>query len=89
MTRDEAKRKAWDDWHDMARDDWRDNMPIGTQILPLMNFPFECGFDAGRDSIEPEVRSVLKQLDGRAEVWGDEAVFRRCRDRLRAIVGEP
>lgn len=33
-----------------------------------------------------EVASVLIQLDGLAEVWGDEGVFRRCRDRLRAAI---
>jgi hypothetical protein len=33
-----------------------------------------------------EVSSVLQLLDGLAEQWGDEAVFRRCRDRLRELV---
>ena len=33
-----------------------------------------------------EVASVLDLLDGLAEQWGDEAVFRRCRDRLRELV---
>jgi hypothetical protein len=33
-----------------------------------------------------EVTSVLELLDGLAEQWGDEAVFRRCRDRLRELV---
>ena len=33
-----------------------------------------------------EVSSVLELLDGLAEQWGDEAVFRRCRDRLRRLV---
>jgi hypothetical protein len=32
-----------------------------------------------------EVRSVLMLLDGLADQWGDEAVFRRCRDRLRDL----
>lgn len=30
-----------------------------------------------------EGRITLQQLDSLAGVWGDEAVFRRCRDRLR------
>ncbi len=30
-----------------------------------------------------EARCVLKQLDELAQQWGDEAMFRRCRDRLR------
>lgn len=33
-----------------------------------------------------EVASVLALMDGLAEQWGDEAVFRRCRDRLRKLV---
>lgn len=45
------------------------------------------GFDAGWDSIAPEVIAVIEQLDALAEVWGDEGVFRRCRDRLKAAVG--
>lgn len=43
------------------------------------------------DAIEEklsEVKSVLELLDGLAEQWGDEAVFRRCRDRLRAVIRE-
>ena len=32
-----------------------------------------------------EVSSVLELMDGLATQWGDEAVFRRCRDRLRAL----
>lgn len=37
------------------------------------------------DMIE-EIKSVLSLMDGLAEQWGDEGVFRRCRDRLRALV---
>ena len=33
-----------------------------------------------------EVETVLGQLDQLAELWGDEGVFRRCRDRLRALL---
>lgn len=33
-----------------------------------------------------EVSAVLRLLDGLADVWGDEAVFRRCRDRLRNLL---
>lgn len=43
------------------------------------------------DAIEEklsEVKSVLELLDGLAEQWGDEAVFLRCRDRLRAVIRE-
>lgn len=35
-----------------------------------------------------EVSSVLQLLDGLAEQWGDEAVFRRCRGRLRKVINE-
>lgn len=38
------------------------------------------------DSLKTEVRSVLSELDHLATVWGDEGVFRRCRDRLRAVL---
>ena len=37
---------------------------------------------------EVEVKSVLAELDHLAEVWGDEGVFRRCRDRLRKVLGQ-
>ena len=75
MTREEAKRKAWAEWHD------------GLDYVPAINQLYSRGFDAGRDSIEPEVRSVIEQLDALAQVWGDEGVFRRCRDRLKDAAG--
>lgn len=34
-----------------------------------------------------EVADVLETLDGLAHQMGDEGVFRRCRDRLRAAIG--
>lgn len=36
-------------------------------------------------TMQNEVASVLMLMDGLAEQWGDEGVFRRCRDRLRKI----
>ena len=39
------------------------------------------------DALRDEARAVLRQLDDLATAWGDEGVFRRCRDRLRAAVG--
>ena len=39
-----------------------------------------------RHYLRDEATSVLQLMDGLAEQWGDEAVFRRCRDRLRAAV---
>lgn len=41
-----------------------------------------------KDMIQ-EIQSVLTELDNLANVWGDEGVFRRCRDRLRKIVETP
>lgn len=38
------------------------------------------------DSMRKEMASVLTQLDELADQWGDEAVFRRCRDRLRKLL---
>ena len=77
MSRREAIRSAWDDWHgDMPPDD------IPSQVNPL----YEIAFNAGFDAAVAEMRVVLTLLDGIADQWGDEAVFRRCRDRLRAVV---
>ena len=33
-----------------------------------------------------DARDVLRQLDALATVWGNEGVFRRCRDRLRQLL---
>lgn len=47
---------------------------------------YEASYHRNRaDSLVLEVRSVLEQMDELAEQWGDEAVFRRCRDRLRRV----
>lgn len=43
---------------------------------------------ADRERILNEVASVLMNLDEVAEIRFDEGVFRRCRDRLRKLVGE-
>lgn len=50
----------------------------------------EAWFDASEklQELREEVASVLALLDGLAEQWGDEAVFRRCRDRLRKAIEE-
>jgi hypothetical protein len=37
------------------------------------------------DDVLNEVRAVLANMDNLAQVWGDEGVFRSCRDRLRAL----
>lgn len=43
--------------------------------------------NCNQDSVvREELTSVLEQLDGLADVWGDEAVFRRCRDRIRSLL---
>ena len=42
--------------------------------------------DDGEKTLRTEAQAVLATLDHLAEVWGDEGVFRRCRDRLRAAI---
>jgi hypothetical protein len=37
-------------------------------------------------ALHAETEATLTQLDELAAVWGDEGVFRRCRDRLRKAV---
>lgn len=37
-------------------------------------------------SVNDKVLSALNLLDGLAEQWGDEGVFRRARDLLREVV---
>lgn len=62
----------------------------GTEITEdVMGMIKRIALDDVANAIEEklsEVKSVLALLDGLAEQWGDEAVFRRCRDRLRAVV---
>jgi hypothetical protein len=41
------------------------------------------------DEARREVADILGQLDNLAQVWGDEGVFRRCRDRLRKLTEKP
>lgn len=41
------------------------------------------------EHLQGEVASVLQALDDLARLWGDEGVFRRCRDRLRAALAAP
>lgn len=50
----------------------------------------EAWYDANEklQELRIEVASVLSLLDGLADQWGDEAVFRRCRDRLRKSIEE-
>lgn len=61
------------------------------QVLPV-NQRVVAGYEVlvdhmrARDFAFDEVRDVLAMLDGLAQQWGDEGVFRRCRDRLRAVV---
>lgn len=47
---------------------------------------WDRGFDAAWGEMAEEIAVVLQQLDQLADVWGDEVVFRRCRDRLRELI---
>ena len=38
--------------------------------------------------LEEAVQTSLNQLDQLAEIWGDEGVFRWCRDRLRSALAK-
>ena len=60
------------------------NGTIWEQAAKLQRENEELLEDASR--IAEEVKSVLAELDHLASVWGDEGVFRRCRDRLRKVV---
>lgn len=42
-----------------------------------------------RKAMMEEIKSILDLLDGVARQWGDEGVFRRCRDRLRNLIESP
>lgn len=46
------------------------------------------GLEIVHNDTTNEVASVLMLMDELADLWGDEAVFRRCRDRLRKLVGD-
>ena len=46
------------------------------------------GMEIVHNDTTNEVASVLMLMDELADLWGDEAVFRRCRDRLRKLVGD-
>ena len=63
-----------------------DRVAAGYEVL-LAHYHQVC---EERDSrcrvISEDVAHVLRDLDALAKVWGDEAVFRRCRDKLRHIV---
>ena len=73
-------------------DDKQTDEHLCQQLQWLWDDEFPCGSEVIEDSISRleqyrnEVTSVLELLDGLARQWGDEAVFRRCRDRLRELV---
>lgn len=72
---------------------WRSRLGQATQGKMI-----QAGRDSTHELIESmegqlehtyqEVANVLMLMDGLAEQWGDEGVFRRCRDRLRQLVTE-
>lgn len=60
-------------------------------LPPAMRALVEDGYYLlkDRELMHQEVKAVLQIMDDHASVWGDEGVFRRCRDRLRKLVSEP
>ena len=67
----------------------RDSVPIGSLCESHERLRAELqGLQVLHDEAIAEVRVVLSQLDDLDKQWGDEEVFRRCRDRLRAVIGE-
>ena len=75
---DDNIRAAWEAYHG----------PVAALdgYIPATPPTYSRGYEDGVASVAAEVRAVLGQLDNLAEVWGDECVFRTCRDRLRALV---
>jgi hypothetical protein len=73
-------------------DNKRTDEHLCQQLQWLWDDEFPCGSEVIEDSISRleqyrnEVTIVLGLLDGLADQWGDETVFRRCRDRLRELV---
>jgi hypothetical protein len=78
VTNDTEITEAWARYH---------GPPLpGDDEIPQAPPAYSRGYRDGVASISKEVRSVLGDLDIIAAAWGDEDVFRRCRDRLRAIL---
>ena len=75
---DEQIRAAWEAYHGPVD-------ALGGYI-PATPPTYSQGYRDGAESIAAEVRAALDQLDHLANIWGDEGVFRTCRDRLRALV---
>lgn len=65
----------------------RANVGGGDTAIRYLEAEVEAHEQELRD-VRNEVASVLLLMDGLAEQWGDEANFRRCRDRLRALATE-
>jgi hypothetical protein len=75
---DDNIRAAWERFHGP--------IPELDGYIPATPPTYSQGYRDGAESIAAEICSALDQLDHLANVWGDEGVFRTCRDRLRALV---
>jgi flagellar biosynthesis chaperone FliJ len=87
--------------HNAAKQDWwEERMRLRAQVdyyRGAYETAREGGLKAQRERDEAKgalsrivegVEEVADRLDQLADQWGDEGVFRRCRDRLRALVRE-
>ncbi|MFO0919674.1 MAG: hypothetical protein U0872_15355 [Planctomycetaceae bacterium] len=63
-----------------AEERWNVYMKLAMEF-PKLSEILDCFIES-----QNEIASVLMLMDGLAEQWGDEGVFRRCRDRLRNLV---
>jgi hypothetical protein len=76
---DESIGAAWSDYHGH----------IPTDLIPDPPPAFIRGYLAGhrdaRGTVTDDITIILGLLDGLADQWGDEGVFRTCRDRLRTL----
>jgi hypothetical protein len=68
----EQRVMRFDDWYATQNEDHID----------------EISAREGWNAANCEARDVLLALDNLATQWGDEAIFRRCRDRLRDLTRE-
>lgn len=80
--------RMWPEWEadaNQAAQQQQDNDAYFDAMTPQV----EAVVGGMLDEVLNEVRAVLVNMDNLAKVWGDEGVFRSCRDRLRALTVQP